>query len=89
MQLALAFLVEHAIASGAAAAHMQMVAGLSRAAGSRTGELRDALRELLGDIRIGVSPTGRPVVRFGLHVRDGSGGPQLLIPTLRRLSLAA
>ena len=52
----------------------EMVAGLTHVAGARTGEIRDALREALGDVRIGTDRTGRPVARFGLQVSDGSGG---------------
>lgn len=59
---------------GALVRYRHMVTDLSRAAGSRTGEVRDALRELVGEVRIGLDPAGRPVARFGLQVSDGSGG---------------
>ena len=52
----------------------RMVAELSTAAGARTGELREALREMLGDVRVGLNKKGRVRARFGLQVSDGSGG---------------
>lgn len=54
--------------------YRSMVADLSEATGSRTGEVREVLRELLGEVRVGTNEAGRPVARIGLHVSDGSGG---------------
>lgn len=54
--------------------YRSMVADLSGATGSRTGEVRDALREMLGQVPVGLNEAGRPVARIGLHVSDGSGG---------------
>lgn len=59
---------------GALVRYRQMVGNLSCATGARTGEVRDALRELLGQVQVGIDPAGRPVARFGLQVSDGSGG---------------
>ena len=59
---------------GTLARYRQMVADLSGATGARIGEVRDALRQLLGEVRVGVDAAGRPVARLGLHVSDGSGG---------------
>jgi hypothetical protein len=55
------------------ARYRQIVADLSRAA-SRIGEVRESLRELLGEVRVGRNAAGRPVARIGLQVSDGSGG---------------
>lgn len=60
--------------TGALVRYRQIVTNMSRATGARIGEARDALRELLGEVRIGLNAAGRPVARFGLHVSDGSGG---------------
>ena len=60
--------------AGALIRYRQMVADLSGATGARIGEVRDALRQLLGEVRVGTDSAGLPVARFGLHVSDGSGG---------------
>lgn len=65
--------------AGALVRYREMVSDLSRATGARIGEARDALRELLGQVRVGIDTAGRPVARFGLQVSDGSGGR---LPTL-------
>lgn len=59
---------------GAMVRYRTMVADLITATKSRTGEVREALRELLGDVKVGLDPSGRPVARFGLQVSVGSGG---------------
>lgn len=60
--------------AGALIRYRQMVSDLTGAAESRMGEVREALRELLGDVRIRIDPAGRPLARFSLQVSDGSGG---------------
>jgi site-specific DNA recombinase len=60
--------------TGALVRYREMVSDLTTATGARIGEVRDALRELLGQVRVGLDLSGRPVARFGLQVSDGSGG---------------
>ena len=51
-----------------------MVSMLSEAAGPRVGEVRDALREMLGQVRVGLDGAGRVYGRTGMQLSDGSGG---------------
>jgi len=59
-----------------------VVGDLNGATVTRTGEVRDTLRELLGQVRVGEDLAGRPVARFGLQVSDGSGGVICPVPTI-------
>lgn len=52
----------------------RMMTNLRGVAATRLGQVRDALRELIGTIPVGPDSTGRPVARIGLQVSDGSGG---------------
>ena len=56
------------------ARYRRMVKNLRQVAGTRIGEVRDALRDLLGTIPVGLDAAGRPVAKVGLQVSVGSGG---------------
>lgn len=64
---------DEALARGLAR-YRDVVGDLNGATVTRTAEVRDTLRELLGQVRVGIDLAGRPVARFGLQVSDGSGG---------------